>query len=99
MSDQNSQESKKPGWLSLTTFIMMAVGFAGGFLTTYTTRSSQLDQVITQIAALSNDFKSFNKEYALSHEDTAVAIKGLNQHLEYTDRRIEELEQKAKFPR
>jgi hypothetical protein len=97
MPDSISTENKKPNWINLTTFILMVLGFFGGLLTNWNTRSSQLDQVMGQMTTLSNDFKTFTKEYNLSHEDTAVAVKGMNQHLEYDDRRLDDLEQKVKF--
>lgn len=86
-------ESKKPGWMNLTTFILAMAAYAGGFVTNYTARYSQVDQAITAIGALSVDFKNFLKEYNASHEETAVSIKALNQHLEYTDGRLKDLEQ------
>jgi hypothetical protein len=103
VSDQPSQESKRPGWLNLTTFILVALGFLGGFATNYATRAAQLDTAIGNIAALSVEFKgflkdytaaheAFLKEYNAAHEETAISIKALNQHLEYTDRRVAELE-------
>jgi predicted PurR-regulated permease PerM len=101
MLDQIAPESRKPNWVNIWTFVLLAAGFLGGYgvtiLTNWNTRSTQLDQVITQMTSLSNDFKTFLEKYNLSHEDTAVAIKDLNKHLEYADRRLDDLEQKVKF--
>lgn len=97
MLEETTPETKKPNWINITTFVLLAVGFLGGFLTNWNTRSTQLDQVISQMTTLTVDFKLFMEKYNISHEDTAVAIKALNQHLEYTDRRLDDLEQKVKY--
>lgn len=110
MSD--SPDDKKSNWMNITKFVLLVVAFGGGvltnwngFLTNSTTRESQLAQAITQITQVTaefrnfidQDFKPFMREYNLSHENTAVAIKDLNTHLEYADRRLDALEQRAKF--
>jgi hypothetical protein len=105
MSDPIAAQPKKPNWMTITAFILMALGFGGQLLENLSSRTSQFDTAITQMTTVSTDFKIFLEKdfkpfierYNSSHEETAVAIKDLNTHIEYTDRRLAELEQRVKF--
>jgi archaellum component FlaC len=94
MADQNEARSGVSAqflWRILTFMMgaLLALGVAWG------TRSNQLDDVVARMTQMSVDLRVFMDKYNGQHEDTAVKLNDLNKHLEYDDKRLDDLERRV----
>lgn len=107
MPDQTTNQPRKPNWLNIGSFVILALGFFGGhfatILTDWNTRSSQVDTVIGQITVLTNKFENFTTRYNDNHETTSnelTRVKGelerIEEHLTHADTRIDRLESRGR---
>jgi uncharacterized membrane protein (DUF106 family) len=98
-----SEQGKKPGWLNIWTFVLIAAGSVlghyGTILVDYTKHSDRMETMSEKMDSLATDFKTFMVEYRSADKTTSNEIQQLkdemervNDHISHTDTRVDRME-------